>query len=71
MSMKDYTIYIHRYGQRERQVLYAQLRDDARAREFAGQRLAASPEHAAIEVWDGAAQLCCLSAEPIELPAAA
>ena len=33
--------------------------------------LAASPEHAAIEVWDGAAQLCCLSAEPIELPAAA
>ena len=71
MSMKDYTIYIHRYGERERQVLFAQLRDDRRAREFAEQRLAASPDHAAVEVWGGAARLCCLWAEAVEFSAAA
>jgi len=71
MSMKDYTIYVRRHGEREREVLFAQFRNDRRAREFFEERLAASPDMTSVEIWAGSSRLCLLSAEPAEFLAAA
>ena len=61
--MKTYRILVHDLGQSEPIVLAAELAGDRRAREFAHERLASSPDYAAVEVWDGAVRLCRVGAD--------
>jgi hypothetical protein len=55
--MNTYRILVHDAHGGAPTVLTAELASDARALEFAHERLAAHPEVAAIEVWIGAARL--------------
>ena len=55
--MKTYTIVVHDRRWREPMTLAAELAHDARACEFARQRLGASDDIEAIEVWRNGARL--------------
>lgn len=56
--MKAYRILVHDSRLGETVELAAELRGDARAREFARERLASSDHVKAIEVWAGPVRLC-------------
>lgn len=58
--MKAYKILVHDVREADPIELAAELAHDARAQEFARQRLASSDHVAAIEVWRGAVKLCHL-----------
>jgi|HubBroStandDraft_5_1064220.scaffolds.fasta_scaffold176707_2 hypothetical protein len=58
--MKAYRILVHDLREREPVVLAAELAHDARAHEFARDRLSSSAHLAAIEVWRGSVKLCHL-----------
>ncbi len=55
--MKAYRIFVFDRRLAEPIRLAAELRHDARAREFARERLASSAHYDAIEVWEGGSQL--------------
>ncbi len=56
--MKTYTLYLRDRRLGQTVTLTGQFAHDRRAREYARQRLDASPHHEWIEVWDGTARLC-------------
>jgi hypothetical protein len=56
--MKAYRIVVDDSRLGEALVLAAELRGDARAREFARQRFASSEHVRAVEVWSGPTRLC-------------
>ena len=60
-TMKAYRVLIHDLASAETVVLTAELAGDRRALEFARERLASSPDYAAVEIWDGPVRLCRLS----------
>ena len=64
--MKAYKILVHDDREADPIELAAELAHDARAQEFARQRLASSDHFAAIEVWRGPVKLCHLkSPQPL------
>jgi hypothetical protein len=64
--VKTYTILVHDRRFRRPVTLTAELAHDARAAEFAHQRLNASPDHEAIEVWRDRVKLYHLAARGAE-----
>jgi hypothetical protein len=59
-SVNVYRIFLHDARNAEPIELAAEFGRDARAHEFAHERLASSPYYEAIEVWRGSVKLCHL-----------
>lgn len=61
--MKTYRILVHDRRNAAPIELVAEMARDARAQEFARERLASSADVAAIEVWSGPVKLCHFRSE--------
>ncbi|MGH6955783.1 MAG: hypothetical protein ACREEW_03870 [Caulobacteraceae bacterium] len=62
--MKTYRILVHDIRSRTPIELTAEMSEDARVREFARERLAASDNLESIEVWSGVVKLCHFRSDP-------